>query len=166
MTQANAPTLRSGVRGFYNFVLLLQFIYRLRSPRLGRLWTLAAHFASVCEDDFVCGDAHGWWSNTNRSCNHSHKPLALSEHRLELAHGQSTGALRHRACAHPRSLRGFRSETNTLNKLYWRSIGDLLAIPIGDLLAILFFAGICVLRVKNEEYFITSNAECTYPCKK
>ena len=63
---------------------------------------------------------------------------------------QSTGALRHHACAHPRSLRGFRSETNTLNKLlaiYWRSIGDLLAIPIGDLVAILFFAAICAFRV-------------------
>ena len=30
------------MRGFYNFALLLQFIYRLRSPSLGRLWTLAA----------------------------------------------------------------------------------------------------------------------------
>merc|ERR1711989_217260 len=40
--------------------------------------------------------------------------------------------------AHPRSLRSFRTETNTLNKLlaiYWRSIGDQLAIywrSIGD----------------------------------
>ena len=53
-----------------------------------------------------------------------------------------------------RSLRGFRSETNTLNKLlaiYWRSIGDLLAIRIGDLVAILFFAGIGVFRMKKAE---------------
>ena len=33
--------------------------------------------------------------------------------------------------------------------IYWRSIGDLLAIPIGDLVAILFFAGICVFRGKK-----------------
>ena len=53
-----------------------------------------------------------------------------------------------------RSLHGFRSETNTLNKLlaiYWRSIGDLLAIPIGDLVAILFLQGFVCFAGKKAE---------------
>ena len=52
MAKAYAPTLRSGVRGFSSVGLLLQFIYRLRSPFLGRLWTLMAHACAwvVCDD--------------------------------------------------------------------------------------------------------------------
>ena len=49
MAKTYAPTLRSGVRGFSSVGLLLQFIYRLRSLCLDRLWTLRPHkFFCVC----------------------------------------------------------------------------------------------------------------------
>ena len=51
MAKTYAPTLRAGAGGFSSVGLLLQFIYRLRSPRLGRLWTKGTQVflcVSVC----------------------------------------------------------------------------------------------------------------------
>ena len=129
------PNIEIGGKGFSGFAVVLQFIYRLRSPRLYRLWPPPAHMCPSVGAFDMCARTP---ILTKLTCAlFTTRPSALM---LEINTGtalawtprhlkrRSPALMRPANAFAPRPVQRYQRFVRTLLAVDWRSIGDLVAI--------------------------------------